>query len=177
MVRTACIALGAIVLLSCSASQSNQANAASNSVSASAEARTPAPPKLTHDQALALIKQRNDNMKAMGDAAGKVGKSFQSGNPDLNVIRQAAAQIASLAPKVRSWFPAGTGPDVGKTRAKAEIWQKPEDFVLKAHDFNQAAMDFNDAAKLGDMNRIKVTFGAMGKSCKACHDLYRAPEH
>ena len=49
--------------------------------------------------------------------------------------------------------------------------------MLKAHDFNQAAMDFNDAAKLGDMNRIKVTFGAMGKSCKACHDLYRAPEH
>jgi cytochrome c556 len=163
------------VLLSCSASKSNQANAASNSVAASAEARTP--PKLTHDQALALMKQRNDNMKAMGDAAGKVGKSFQSGSPDLNVIRQAAAQIASLAPKVVSWFPAGTGPVVGKTRAKAEIWQKPEDFASKAHDLSQAATDFNDAAKLGDMNRIKVTFGAMGKTCKACHDLYRAPEH
>ncbi|HEU5067172.1 MAG TPA: cytochrome c [Sphingomicrobium sp.] len=175
MVRTACVALGAIVLLSCSASKSNQANAASNSVAASAEARTP--PKLTHDQALALMKQRNDNMKAMGDAAGKVGKSFQSGSPDLNVIRQAAAQIASLAPKVVSWFPAGTGPDVGKTRAKAEIWQKPEDFASKAHDLSQAATDFNDAAKLGDVNRIKVTFGAMGKTCKACHDLYRAPEH
>jgi len=175
LVRTACVALGAIVLLSCSASKSNQANAASNSVAASAEARTP--PKLTHDQALALMKQRNDNMKAMGDAAGKVGKSFQSGNPDLNVIRQAAAQIASLAPKVVSWFPAGTGPNVGKTRAKAEIWQKPEDFASKAHDLSQAATDFNDAAKLGDMNRIKVTFGAMGKTCKACHDLYRAPEH
>ena len=175
MVRTACIALGAIVLLSCSSSKSNQANAASNSVAASAGSRTP--PKLTHDQALALMKQRNDNMKAMGDAAGKVGKSFQSGSPDLNVIRQAAAQIASLAPKVVSWFPAGTGPDVGKTRAKAEIWQKPEDFASKAHDLSQAATDFNDAAKLGDMNRIKVTFGAMGKTCKACHDLYRAPEH
>ena len=175
MVRTACIAFGAIVLLSCSASKSNQANAASNSVAASAETRTP--PKLTHDQALALMKQRSDNMKAMGDAAGKVGKSFQSGSPDLNVIKQAAAQIASLAPKVVSWFPAGTGPDVGKTRAKAEIWQKPEDFASKAHDFSQAVMDFNDAAKLGDMNRIKVTFGAMGKTCKACHDLYRAPEH
>lgn len=175
MVRTACVALGAIVLLSCSASKSNQANAASNSVAASAESRTP--PKLTHDQALALMKQREANMKALGDATGKVGKSLQSGNPDLAVIRQAAAQIASLAPKVGSWFPAGTGPDVGKTRAKAEIWQKPEDFVLKAHDLSQAATDFNDAAKLGDINRIKATFGAVGKSCKACHDLYRAPEH
>lgn len=175
MVRTACIAMGALVLLSCSASKSNQANAASNSVAGAAETRVP--PKLTHDQALALMKQRNANMKALGDAAGKVGKSLQSGTPDLNLIKQAASQIASLAPKVVSWFPAGTGPDVGKTRAKAEIWQKPEDFASKAHDFGLSATDFNDAAKLGDINHIKVTFGAMGKSCKACHDLYRAPEH
>ena len=175
MVRTACLALGAIVLLSCSASKSNQANAASNSVAASAETRTP--PKLTHDQALAVMKQRNDSMKALGNAAGNVGKSFQSGSPDPNVIKQAAAQIASLAPKIVSWFPAGTGPDVGKTRAKAEIWQKPGDFASKAHEFSQAANDFNAAAQSGDMNRIKMTFGAVGKSCKACHDLYRAPEH
>lgn len=177
MVRTACVALGAIVLLSCSAGKSNQANAAGNSVVASAETRTPPKVQLTHDQALAVMKQRNDNMKALGGATGKVGKTLQSGSPDLNVIKQAAAQIAGLAPKVLSWFPAGTGPDVGKTRAKAEIWQKPQDFASKAHDFDQAANDFNAAAQSGDLNRIKMTFGSMGKSCKACHDLYRAPEH
>lgn len=175
MVRTVCVALGAIVLLSCSASKSNQANAAANSVAPSAA--NLAAPKLTHDQALAVIKQRGANMKGLGDATGKVGKTFQSGSPDLNVVKQAAAQIASLAPKLQSWFPAGTGPDVGKTRAKPEIWQKREDFILKSGDFKQAAGDFNDAAQSGDMNRIKATFGALGKSCKACHDLYRAPEH
>lgn len=177
MVRTAFVALGAIVLLSCSASKTNQANAAANGVKASAETRPAPAAPLTHDQALAVMKQRNANMKALGDAAGKTGKTLQSGSPDLNVIKQTAAQIASLAPKLVSWFPNGTGPDAGKTRAKAEIWQKREDFILKAHDFQQAANDFNAAAQSGDLGRVKVTFGAMGKSCKACHDLYRAPEH
>ena len=176
MVRTVIVALGAIGLLSCGASNTNEANAAGNRVKASAETRAAPAAPLSHDQALSVMKQRNDNMKRLGGAAGKVGKTFQSGNPDVGVIKQAAAEIAALAPKLLSWFPSGTGPEVGKTRAKAEIWQKPEDFALKAHDFNQAAKDFNEAAQSGDLGRIKVTFGTMGKSCKACHDLYRAPE-
>lgn len=175
--KTPFMALGAIVLLSCSASKTNQANAAGNGVRPSAETRPAPAALLTHDQALAVIKQRSDNMKALGGATGRVGKTLQSGTPDIAVIKQAAAQIATLAPKLRSWFPNGTGPDVGKTRAKAEIWQKPEDFLLKADDFKRTASDLNDAAQSGDLGRIKMTFGAMGKSCKACHDLYRAPEH
>jgi cytochrome c556 len=174
--RTVIIALGAITLLSCGASKTNQANAEANGVKPSAETRASTAP-LSHDQALAVMKQRVTNMKSMGDAMGKAGKTLQTSTPDLNVIKQAAAQINALAPKLVSWFPNGTGPDVGKTRAKPEIWQKREDFVLKAHDFATAANDFNGAAQSGDLNRVKVTFGAMGKSCKACHDLYRAPEH
>jgi len=75
-----------------------------------------------------------------------------------------------------SWFPAGTGPNVGKTRAKAEIWQKPEDFVVKAHDFTVAANELDAAAKRGDVGQIKTSFKALGGTCKACHDPYRAPE-
>jgi cytochrome c556 len=47
---------------------------------------------------------------------------------------------------------------------------------LKAHDFNQAAQTFNLAATSGDLSQINASFEALGKSCKACHDLYRAPK-
>jgi len=47
---------------------------------------------------------------------------------------------------------------------------------LKAHDFNRAAQDFNVAATSGDLSQINTTFDALGKTCKACHDLYRAPK-
>lgn len=176
MVRFAFVALGAMALLGCKSGSTNQANAAGNAVVNSAETRTAAAAPLSHDEALAVMKARHDHMESFGDSAKKISTTLKTSSPDLQTIRQAADQIAGLAPKLLDWFPKGTGPDVGKTRAKTEIWQKQEDFALKAHDFQQAADDFDDAAKSGDLNRINSSFGALGKSCKACHDLYRAPE-
>lgn len=177
MRRTSTLVFVAAALLAgCKAQQANQANASGNAVAPSAETATPAAAQLSKPQALALMKQRHDHMEAFGDATKKVANQLQSSNPDVGAINTSAAAIAALAPKLIRWFPAGTGPDVGKTRAKPEIWQKPEDFALKAHDFVQASNDFSDAAQSGDISEIKASFGALGKSCKACHDLYRAPE-
>ena len=168
-------ALCAVALLAgCKAQEpANQANAVAPSAETQNTAST-AP--LTKDQAQALMKEREHHMEAFGDATKKAANALKSSSPDAAPVRSAAAEIEALAPKLLSWFPAGTGPDVGKTRAKPEIWQKPEDFAVKAHDFEQAAMQFNVAAKSGDLTQINVTFDALGKSCKACHDLYRAPK-
>lgn len=176
MVGKSLYALCAIALLAgCKAQdQSNQA-AAGNTLVQSAETRTASAP-LTRDQALAAMKDREHHMEALGDETKKVNNALKATPPDLATIQQSAAKIAELAPKLQSWFPEGTGPDVGKTRAKAELWQKAEDFTLKAHDFEQAATEFNVAAKSGDMAQINTTFDALGKTCKACHDLYRAPK-
>ena len=61
----------------------------------------------------------------------------------------------------------------GKTDAKAEIWQKPDDFEAKARDFETAAAAFKTAAAGNDVAAIRAAQGNLGKSCKACHDLYR----
>jgi cytochrome c556 len=174
MFGKAAIALCAVALVGgCKQQATNQ----SNSVTPSAEAaNTASAAPLSRDQALALMKQRHEHMEAFGDATKKAGNALKASSPDAASVRESAAAIDALAPKLLSWFPKGTGPDVGKTRAKPEIWQKPEDFALKAHDFEQAAMQFDVAAKSGDLTQINVTFDALGKSCKACHDLYRAPK-
>jgi cytochrome c556 len=168
-------ALGAVAFAGACGQQvaSNQANA----VTTSAETRNAAAAApLSHDKALAVMKQRHDAMESRGDATKAVHNALQAAKPDLGAIRAAGAKVDALAPKLLSLFPAGTGPDVGKTRAKPEIWQKPEDFANKAHDFGVAANQFDVAAKSGDLAQINATFGALGKACKACHDLYRAPE-
>ena len=131
---------------------------------------------MTKEQALAAMKQRHEDMEAIGDATKKANNALKASTPDLAAIKDSAAKINDIAPKVLPLFPAGSGPDVGKTRAKPEIWQKPEDFALKAHDFVTAANQFDVAAKSGDIAQVKMTFEALGKTCKACHDLYRAPE-
>jgi cytochrome c556 len=89
------------------------------------------------------------------------------------MVASAAATIDRLAKESAGWFPAGTGPDVGKTEAKAEIWRNPKDFNAKHTAFQKAASAFNAAAKGGNAGAAKAAFGDLGKSCKACHDLYR----
>ena len=137
-----------------------------------AAARTAGTP-LQKEQALALMKERHENYEKIGDAMKVVGRELKGDKPDLARVRANADVIAALAPQVKTWFPQGTGPDVGKTDAKAEIWQKPDDFAAKAKDFEAAAAAFKTAAQGNDVAAIRAAQGNLGKSCKACHDLYR----
>ena len=152
-----------------------EANASGNEASAGLEnavQQNNAAP-LQKEQALALMKERHENYEKIGDAMKVIGRELKAESPDLAQVRSNAATIADLAPKVPSWFPAGTGPDVGKTEARAEIWQKPEDFAAKAKDFREAAIAFNGAAQGSDLAAIRSAQANLGKSCKGCHDLYR----
>lgn len=177
---------GALVLLSAcnggGADDNNalaEANATGNEASAAIEnavQQSNATP-VQKEQALALMKERHEGYERIGKAMKVVSRELKAGTPDLAQVRQNAGTIAELAPKVQGWFPAGTGPDVGKTGAKAEIWAKPEDFAAKSRDFTQAAQAFQTAANGNDLAAIRSAHGNLGKSCKACHDLYREDDH
>lgn len=170
-----CLLFATVLLAGCNQKPAeNQAKSVIPSAETHNAASEAAP--LSKDQALALMKERHENMESLGKAMKAAGGELKGSSPNLDTIRKSAATFADLAPKLQGWFPTGTGPDVGKTRAKPEIWQKPEDFTLKSHDFEQAANQFQVAAQSGDIGQINTTFDALGKSCKACHDLYRAPE-
>jgi cytochrome c556 len=128
------------------------------------------------ERAKTLMHYRHEGMEDIGDAMKVLGREMKGDSPDLAVVRTNAATIARLAPQVSGWFPPGTGPDVGKTHAKPEIWQKPEDFAAKTTALQQAAAAFDAAAQGNDVAAIKASFGELGKACKACHDLYRAKD-
>jgi cytochrome c556 len=152
------------------------ANAAAPAEAAAEKTNAVLGPAISGEQAKTLMHDRHEGMEDIGDAFKLVGRELQGGSPDVAAIQKAAATIADGAGKSSGWFPPGTGPDVGKTRAKAEIWQKPEDFAAKDTAFEQAAIAFKAAADAGDLNAIKAQAGELGKACKACHDPYRAPE-
>jgi cytochrome c556 len=95
----------------------------------------------------------------------------------MPTVRSSAAQIADLSRKASGWFPAGTGPDVGKTGAKPEIWKNPDDFASKLRSFQGAAKAFNAAASGNDLAVAKARYADLGGACKACHDKYRAEMH
>ncbi len=131
---------------------------------------------LSRPAALKLMHDRHENMEKVGKATGQASRTLKTDNPDLKVLRSSAAIYSRFAPKVASWFPQGTGPEAGKTHAKPAIWQNQADFTQKSREFAAAAKAFDKATKRGDLTAIRTSFASVGKSCKSCHDPYRAKD-
>jgi len=167
----------AFVLVSaCGSSSSSQAKNQSANVINGAAAVAAAKP-LTKDQAHAVMHERHEGMEDVGKQNKVLRRELTASAPNLSVVRGATATIARHASEATHWFPAGTGPDLGKTGAKPEIWQKPQDFGVKLHNFQVAARALDAAAKAGDFNAIKARYADIGGTCKACHDSYRTDMH
>ena len=179
MTKTGIAVTGAILLLAACREAGEPAEPVENQAASAAENEVAAPPLApppTREAALKLMHDRHENMEDIGKATKAAGRTLKSNSPDLAVIRASAATYSELAPHVPSWFPPGTGPDVGKTYAKPAVWEKPEDFAQKTRDFQAAVRKFDSAAKGGDVAAVKAAFGDLGKTCKSCHDSYRT-EH
>ena len=151
----------------------NEANSSGNEAAATvgnAVQQSDATP-LEKEQALVLMKQRHENYEKIGKAMRGAKRSLDGG--DVAGVRTAAATINELAPKAATWFPAGSGPDVGKTEAKAEIWQQRAEFDSGMKNFAAAAAAFHQAAQGSDVEAMKAAHGKLGGTCKACHDKFR----
>jgi cytochrome c556 len=153
------------------ANVSNDSRPADNAVGSNLELR------LSLGDAAKIMHDRHEGMETIGKTTKAITRELHGSSPDVTVIRAGAAQIADLSRKASGWFPAGTGPEIGKTGAKPEIWQDPQDFASKLRNFQTAAKAFNVAAMSGDMAAIKGRFADLGGTCKACHDKYRAEMH
>jgi cytochrome c556 len=132
---------------------------------------------LPKDKALAIMHARHEGMESIGKATKTINRELQGGSPDLTLVRLSAGQIAKLSRQASHWFPRGTGPELGKTGAKPEIWKDPKDFVAKLATFQRSAQTFNATAAGSDVGAIKDRFGDMAGACKACHDKYRSEMH
>lgn len=128
---------------------------------------------LPKNKALAIMHVRHEGMEKIGDTNKLLRREITSSSPFMPAIQSGAATIAGLSMRANGWFPRGTGPELGKTGAKSEIWKNQRDFVSKLRDFQGAARALNAAAKSGDMNAIKARYSDLNGACKACHDKYR----
>ena len=124
-----------------------------------------------------VMHERHEGMETIGKNFKALHREFDSASPFAPAVRTGAVQIADLSKKASGWFPAGTGPEAGKTGAKPEIWQNPQDFAAKLSAFQKASLAFQTAAAGNDMTAAKARFADLGGSCKACHDKYRAEMH
>ncbi|TAN53553.1 MAG: cytochrome c [Rhodospirillales bacterium] len=122
------------------------------------------------EDVLALRKGVYQVVKAsFGPMAG-----FAEGKVQLDAARLAVlgARLSAIAPMAAEAFPEGSDMVAG-TKAKPEIWSKPDDFKAKMSAFQAAAAKLAEAAKAGNLDAVKALAPETGKACKACHDDFK----
>ena len=170
---TAVLALG---LAACGGETPAPETPAPEAPAAEAPAPEPAPATAsigeTPADPVAFMKTRHDNYEDLGKNFKVLLDNSKLGTPDMAAVSAAAAKVNEYAGQMGTWFPPGTGPEAGKTEAKANIWTDRADFDAKLANLQTEAGKLVTAAGT-DAAAFKAQFGPTGGTCKACHDVYR----
>ncbi len=120
-----------------------------------------------------VLEKRQKLMKGQS-AAAKAIKGAAEGK-DYATVETKARDIMGTADKIVDHFPKGS--TAGKTKAKAEIWEKSDDFSKGAKNLRKAASELADAAKSGDGAAVDVKVKALSNACGSCHKAFRAEKY
>lgn len=122
------------------------------------------------------VRARIAGFRELGASFKTVNDSLRTPEPQTFLIQIAARQIVGLSRDMPGWFPAGSGLESGaKTKAKAEIWSQAVKFKAAQGAFAKQALVLQAAAQSGLAPAIRAETAKLGKTCKGCHDTFRAP--
>jgi cytochrome c556 len=121
-------------------------------------------------------KVRHQHYEELGDAFKAVRDLTKSSPTDFAALEKAATTVNEASINQIQWFPKGTGPEAGKTRALPDIWAKPTEFTAAMKMFEERAPALLAATKSKDLDAVTKAFREVGGACKNCHDSFRAPE-
>lgn len=118
------------------------------------------------------VKYRQSALTVMANSFGKIGAMVNGRAPfDAKVAQDSAHIVATLSTLPWAGFTPNT--EALKSRAKPEIWKDAAKFKESSDKLVAEAAKLEAAAKTGNLDSIKIAFGAVGGSCKACHDAFR----
>lgn len=120
------------------------------------------------------IKYRQSALFVMGQHFGRIGAMANGRIPfDANAAAANAEIVASMAKL--PWAAFGPGTDKGApTKAEAAIWTEAAKFKEHSDKLLAESTKLAAAAKTGNLDTLKASFGATAGTCKACHDAFRA---
>ena len=115
---------------------------------------------------------RHMAMESVGDAMKALGAIAKKEAPfDAAVVKKNATTIADNLKKAAALFPAGSGG--GESMAKPEVWTDAAGFDKAMKDAHAAAVALQ---AVSDEAAYRPALGALGATCKGCHDKYRIPK-
>ena len=124
-----------------------------------------------------MQKARHEHYEELGDAFKAVRDQTQGLDALISPrCRKGRRDRQKASVNQQQWFPKGTGPEAGKTRALPEIWSKPADFTAAQKMFAERAPKLSPRRKRRTSTPCTAAFKEVGGACKNCHDTFRSPE-
>ena len=118
------------------------------------------------------VKYRQSAMALQGATLGRVFAMANGRVPfDAKVAAENLEIVAMLNKLQFSAFVDGS--NVGNTKAKPTVWTDKEKWNAEVTRSQEAVAKLAAAGKTGNADQIKSAVGAVGQSCKSCHDEFR----
>ena len=118
------------------------------------------------------VKYRQSVMTVQGFHLGRLGAMVNGRIPfDAKAAQDNAAVLETVTRL--AWVGYGADTEKVKSKSKPEIWMEPAKFKAEQDKLMAEVSKLNAAAKTGNLDQIKATFGAVAGSCKSCHDAFR----
>ncbi len=117
------------------------------------------------------VRYRQSAFFLMGQQMGRINGQLRADKPNVQTIQSAAALLNAVDQAPYEGF--GPGTETLKSRTKPELYRDGPKVRELAERMQAEVTKLDAAAKSGDLAAIRAAFGAVGQSCKACHDQYR----
>lgn len=119
------------------------------------------------------VKYRQSAMFLQGNTFGRVAAMANGRVPfDAKVAADNIELVAMLNRMQFTAFVEGTDKIQG-TRAKPEVWTQKDKWNAAVARSQEDVAKLVAAGKTGNIDQIKTAVGAVGQSCKGCHDDFR----
>jgi cytochrome c556 len=125
-------------------------------------------------QAKASVQFRKAILQLVRSNMGPLGGMAKGQIPyDAEVMATNGLRIEQLSYMMEDYFATDTRKFDLKTDASDDIWKNSDDFNALALDMADAAKDLQQVAESGEESDFRKAIGAVGATCKACHDKYK----
>ena len=121
------------------------------------------------------VKYRKSAFTVMSTHFGRIGAMASGRAPFDAAAAVANADIVAFVSKLPyAGFVEGTS-GTEKGSPKPNVWTERAKFDADAKTMQDEVAKLALAARSGNLDQLKVAFGAAGAACKTCHDYFRNP--
>lgn len=117
------------------------------------------------------VKHRQDAFKAMLRSFEPMGTMLRTDRYQADEFARLSTELLSLREAPWSYFAADTL--YPPTKARATVWERPQDFEDQRLKFYGATDALVQAAQTHDRSAVKAAYDKVHASCKSCHDGFK----